>query len=113
MNAYDLNEASGVLAPSGAFVITGHLRLLSVRAYGPMFAAAEAAMRHPNGQLVIDLVGVEFMNSSAVTALSRLILRARAATVRLTLRGNASLHWHGVTLRALGRLYPGAIVEMV
>lgn len=94
-------------------VITGVLRLHSPVAYEGLFAPLQQAIEGVAGAYTIDLTGVMFMNSSGVTAISRVVLAARSRGVPLKMVGSEETPWHRKTLQSLARLHPSFEIELV
>lgn len=93
-------------------VLRGTLQLQSVRAYEQLLSPISEAIDKAEGTFTLDLRQLEFVNSSAVTALARLVLLARQRGLQMTLRGSGSLRWQRATLATLGRLYQNTTVEL-
>ncbi len=92
--------------------IAGVLRLSSPAEYEPFFEPLCAAVDN-NDSYTIDLSGVRFMNSSGITSLSRLVLRARSQSKPLTLVGAEGVSWQTKTLTLLCRLHDKLEVQFV
>ncbi|HHH28367.1 MAG TPA: STAS domain-containing protein [Polyangiaceae bacterium] len=93
-------------------VLRGSLQMQSVRAYEQLFTPIHDAIEAAEGTFTLDLRQLEFVNSSAVTALARLVLLARQRGLAMTLRGSEALRWQRATLGTLGRLHPNTRVEL-
>ena len=95
----------------GVAVLDGVLRLHSPVAYEGVFEGVREALLAATSTFVIDLAGVRFMNSSGITALSRLVLLARNSDKPLMIKGNTQVAWQQKTITSLQRLYKGLEVE--
>ncbi|MFN4262884.1 MAG: hypothetical protein ACK4IT_04505 [Thioalkalivibrionaceae bacterium] len=63
------------------------------------------------GHCWIDLQLLEFLNSSGIAMLSRLVLRARDTDgLSVTIRGSRQIPWQARTLRNLSKLWPELVV---
>ncbi len=98
---------------SGTIQLKGTLRLNGSEEYAPiMNLLSQALDQHP--VLLLDLHGLEFLNSSGIATLSRFVIDCRnRKTVALTLRGNKSVAWQGKSLINLQRLMPALSLELV
>lgn len=93
-------------------VLSGTLRLASVGHYDELLAPVRAALETGPEQYTIDLRKVQFINSSGISTLSRLVLIARDFETRLLLRGRADVRWQARTLASFTRLSPKVAVEL-
>ena len=89
-----------------AATLSGVLRLSSPVAYRPVMQPIQDAIEAGPPSYRIDLGGVTFMNSSGITALSRLVMAARQHDVPLVCVVNDGVPWQRKTLSSLARLYP-------
>ncbi|MCB9741017.1 MAG: hypothetical protein H6741_17100 [Alphaproteobacteria bacterium] len=93
---------------AGGARLSGVMRLASPAAYSvalqPIGDRIEAGGTEP---LEIDLSKLSFLNSSGITALSRLVLGARSKKLPLLFLIDESVLWQKKTLPSLARLYPG------
>lgn len=94
-------------------VLRGVLRLPSPVAYESPFERLRQCLEAAPRRYVIDICAVRFMNSSGITALSRLVLLARTLDKEVIFVGASSVAWQGKTIRSLQRLYRGLGVELV
>ena len=92
--------------------LRGVLRLPSPTSYDAPFDVLHQAVTSTDDPFVVDISDVRFMNSSGITAMSRLVLLARSEHKSLVLRGAKSVAWQRKTLRSLGRLYDGLRIEL-
>ncbi len=86
--------------------LSGVMRLASPIAYKPVLQPIQDAIDASPPQLRIDLSGLVFLNSSGVTALSRLIMSARQNNVGLVCVVDDAVPWQRKTLSSFQRLYP-------
>jgi hypothetical protein len=86
----------------------GVMRLVSPSAYRAELAPVSDKVGQRAGQpFVLDVADLQFLNSSGITALSRLVLRARGLKVGLSFIIDDSVLWQKKTLPSLAKLYPG------
>ncbi len=86
-------------------VIAGILRLTSPAAYEKDFEHIQKGITDSSTGYTVDIANVNFMNSSGITALSRLVLLARQGNKSLTLVINESIPWQKKTISSLKKLY--------
>ncbi len=89
----------------GHAVLSGVLRLPSPAAYEERLAPAREALVAAGSKYTIDIKEVQFLNSSGITGLSRLVLLARREEVPLVFLGSSESVWQSKTLRLIARLY--------
>lgn len=97
--------------PSARF--SGVMRLASPESYRAVLAPVLAAIEARPAQYRLDLAAVSFMNSSGVTAFSRLIMSARQHNVALQCVVDDQHSWQRKTLSSLQRLYPRIEIQKV
>ncbi len=93
-------------------VLAGVLRLSSPAAYEEWLAPLREALTNADATYTIDISKVQFLNSSGITGLSRLVLLARTLGRPLVFIGSTKTAWHGKTLRLIARLYTGLEVRL-
>jgi hypothetical protein len=92
--------------------LSGVLRLESPEAYERLLAPVRERMRTAS-DYVIDVSDVVLLNSSGIRALGTLVLAAKQAGIKLTLRGKRDVSWQQKSMRSLAPLYPaGLTVEL-
>ena len=92
-------------------VLNGVLRLATPKAYERIFVPLTDALTAAS-TYAVDITAVKFMNSSGITALSRLVLAARKQDKALTIRGTESVAWQRKTITSLKRLHKKLTVEL-
>lgn len=93
-------------------VLSGVLRLPSPAAYEERLQPVRDALLAADSTYTIDISAVQFLNSSGITGLSRLVLLARGKEVPLVFLGSSGSVWHDKTLRLIARLYKGVEVKI-
>ena len=86
--------------------LSGVMRLVSPAAYRGALAAVHDQIDAATGPIELDLAGLQFLNSSGITALSRLVMQARERSVTMTVIIDEQVSWQKKTLPSLARLYP-------
>jgi hypothetical protein len=97
--------------PAGC-TLTGVLRLATPAAYDRIFNPIQEAMLACAGTYTVDIRGLQFMNSSGITALSRLVLAARKHDLPLIIRGAETIAWQRKTITSLKRLHTKLTVDI-
>lgn len=88
--------------------LRGVLRLESPEAYERLLAPVREHMTSA-GAYVIDVSDVVLLNSSGIRALGTLVLAAKQAGIKLTLRGKREVTWQQKSMRSLAPLYPAGL----
>ena len=91
--------------------IEGILRLATPIAYQSVLQPIQACIEAKPASFKLDMAGVSFMNSSGITALSRLVMAARQQDVPLICVVDDAVPWQRKTLSSLQRLYPKLQLE--
>lgn len=89
----------------------GVMRLASVGAYTAALAGLQERIEAGPATYEVDISGLSFLNSSGITALSRLVLSARQKAVALTFVIDEAVLWQRKTLPSLARLYPKVVLR--
>ena len=97
---------------AGRAVIEGVLRLHSPLEYETVFEPIKDGITAAESAYTIDISGVRFMNSSGITALSRLVLLTRTQDKSLVIVGRSATQWQSKTIRSLERLYSKLEVQL-
>jgi hypothetical protein len=97
---------------SATVVVSGSVRLQSTADYDPIVSLMNAAHdAHP--KMTLDLRGLQFLNSSGISAISRFVIGARKADkADVTVLGSSSVFWQTKSLSNLQKLWPRLAVEM-
>lgn len=92
--------------------LKGILRLNGLEEYGPIARFLSSAV--PEGAMVLDLRGLEFLNSSGIAMLSKFVIEIRnRKIVDLTVFGSKAISWQGKSLVNLCKLMPSLRMEIV
>jgi hypothetical protein len=93
--------------------ISGALRLDSVAEYERLLEPVATAIGASTTGYTIDICQLQYLNSAAITGLSRIVLQCRSEAKDLTLVGDKSLVWQVRLLTSLSRLYRRTLVTLV
>jgi len=93
--------------------IAGSLRLNSPNAYESPFSSIVTLIETEgeSNPVNIDISGLNFLNSSGVTAIAKLILKAREKNASLVVHCNSDIPWQEKTIPALTKLYQKVSLE--
>lgn len=94
-------------------VVSGVLRLPSPAAYEERLAPLRQGLLDAEDVYTIDISKVQFLNSSGITGISRLVLLARGEGKKLVIIGSKDSGWQSKTLRLIARLYDRLDVQFV
>jgi len=91
----------------------GSLRLSGMDEYAPIVAILEnLANQHPS-VITLDLLGLEFLNSSGISMLSKFVIKIRQQKeINMVVKGSKSIPWQGKSLKNLQRLMPSLTLEI-
>ena len=93
--------------------LSGVLRLESSDAYARLLSPVLEWLQTVTSY-TIDVRRVVLLNSSGIRALGTLVLQAKKAGLKLTLRGRRDVPWQKKSMASLAPLYPtGLTVELV
>lgn len=88
----------------------GTLRLRGLDEYQDISTMLENCLL-ANNTASIDLKHLDFLNSSGIAMLSRIIIKARKTdNITLTIIGSNSVPWQGKSLKNLQRLMPNLVL---
>lgn len=90
--------------------LRGALRLNGTAEYAPIATLLEEGLSA--GPVVVDLRGLEFLNSSGISMLMRFAIRVRDARGSLLLRGSKRVPWQGKSLQNLKRVFAAISIEI-
>ncbi|GAB4211140.1 MAG: hypothetical protein OHK0012_03090 [Synechococcales cyanobacterium] len=92
---------------SGTVTLSGSLRLAGAEEYLPISEILDAtALAHPQSVL-IDVRGLQFLNSSGINMLSKFVLKMRDMPgTAISIQGSAEVPWQNRSLKNLQRLLP-------
>ena len=91
----------------------GALRLSGTEDYAPILNMLKETLIHPTAPIILDLRGLDFLNSSGITMFSRFVMEARNHTgIDLHFVASEAVPWHARSLRNLQRLMPALNIRL-
>ena len=85
----------------------GTCRLGGTEAYVPISTMLQELLTAAPLPLTIDLIRLQFLNSSGINMLCKFVIAARqAGAAALSVQGTRSIVWHAKSLPNLKKLYP-------
>jgi hypothetical protein len=102
-----LDENSNIIS------FKGSLRLSGMEEYEPIINLLDRVVNQEPEQIILDLTGLEFLNSSGISMLSKFVINIRKKnTTKIIVQGSAAIPWQGKSLKNLQRLMPSLILEL-
>jgi anti-anti-sigma factor len=90
----------------------GSLRLGGMEEYRPIATLLAEVAEKDIENIILDLKGLEFLNSSGIGMLSKFVIEIRKKnSTRITVKASESIPWQGKSLKNLQRLMPGLSLE--
>ncbi len=94
-------------------LIKGALRLSGTEDYAPILDLLKETLTS-SGPIVVDLRGLDFLNSSGITMLSRFVIEARdRAAIQVEFLASEAVPWHARSLKNLQRLMPSLSIRLI
>ena len=93
--------------------ISGSMRLPSPLSYDQPFALIKKGLEDSTDILTINLTALEYLNSSGITSLARIIIQARKDDKGMKLIINNSIPWQQKTLSSLKQLWEKLHIESI
>lgn len=94
--------------------LEGTMRLSGTDAYQPILALMDSVRASNPARIVLDLTGLEFLNSSGINLLAKFTIEVRkAASIGLTVKGSTRVPWQSKSLPNLKKLYPALELTIV
>lgn len=90
----------------------GRLRLAGLEEYQPIMQLLDDILHPQPPLLILDLTGLEFLNSSGINVFLKFVLKVRQQkTAQLTVLGSSDIPWQGKSLKNFQRLMPELKLE--
>ncbi len=93
--------------------LSGTLRLPSPTAYHEPFEYIKRGINESNESYTINSTNLDFLNSSGLTAIARLLMHARKVGTPIKIIGNANIPWQTKSFPSLKKLWDQIDVELI
>ncbi|MBI59994.1 hypothetical protein CL657_02100 [bacterium] len=93
--------------------ISGSMRLPSPLSYDQPFSLIKKSLENCTDTLTVNLTSLEYLNSSGITSLARIIIQARKDNKDMKLIINNSIPWQQKTLLSLKQLWEKLDIESI
>ena len=94
-------------------IFEGELQLSSMDDYAPITSLLDNVVEREPAVLILDLRGLEFLNSSGINVLFRLVIKVREKeNMQLIIRGANRVSWQSKSLVNLQRLMPAVQLNL-
>ncbi|MDJ0845270.1 slr1659 superfamily regulator [Crocosphaera sp.] len=96
-----------------AVTFQGSLRLGGMEEYAPIVELLNSVASEGHETITLDLKGLEFLNSSGISMLSKFVISIRKQkNTSITVKGSNDFAWQGKSLKNLQRLMPTLTLEL-
>ncbi|MCC6136659.1 MAG: hypothetical protein LM550_04180 [Candidatus Contendobacter sp.] len=106
-----------VWADGNTIYYEGTMRLSSPEDYAPIQALMKQVLEAAEanaGRVDLDLMGLEFLNSSGINLFAKFTIEVRnRGGVGLGVRGTARIPWHAKSLPNLKKLFPALDLQIL
>ena len=85
--------------------LSGSMRLPSPIGYNEPFSNIKKGIEETNKTYCIDIQELNYLNSSGITSLARLVILARKLNKSLTITANKSIPWQKRSIQSLTHLW--------
>ncbi|WCL50316.1 slr1659 superfamily regulator [Leptospira sp. GIMC2001] len=104
--------AASFIEAENTVLMTGSMRLQNLAAYEEIKKILKDGLDRSQGQLTIDIRGLNFLNSSGITTISLFIIEARnKKTTPMRILGSAKISWQAKSAANFHKLWNEIIVD--
>lgn len=94
-------------------IFQGELQLSEMDDYAPIMSLLDEILEREPSVLNVDLRGLEFLNSSGINVLFRLVINVREKeNMQLVIQGSNRVSWQSKSLSNLQRLMPAVQLNL-
>lgn len=94
-------------------IFQGELQLSGMDEYAPVMSLLDDILEQRPPVLTLDLRGLEFLNSSGINVLFRLVIKVREKeNMQLVIQGSNRVSWQSKSLSNLQRLMPAVQLNL-
>lgn len=87
--------------------LRGIIRFNGVEEYKQMLDIFQQVAQKNNGNILLDICGLNLLNSSGITSLCKFAIQCRKDNLHLSIKWNDKIQWQSHTVKNLQRLSPG------
>lgn len=92
----------------------GTMRLSGAEAYQPIMDLLDGVLVSEPEHVTLDLVDLEFLNSSGINLLARFVIKLRKeSSAKISVRGTKRIPWQSKSLPNLEKLHPALELSVV
>ena len=92
----------------------GTMRLSGTEAYQPIMDLMHNVLNSEPEEITLDLVGLEFLNSSGINLLARFTIAVRKQkSIAILVKGSTRIPWQSKSLPNLRKLHPSLQLNFV
>ncbi len=92
----------------------GTMRLSGTDAYQPVLALMNEVLAAQPEEITLNLVGLEFLNSSGINLLARFTIEVRKQQqVGISVKGSTRIPWQSKSLPNLKKLHPALELDFI
>ena len=92
--------------------LSGTMRLKTIQDYAEALKPIHDDFGKASELYTITISDLEFLNSSGITSLARIVLDARKRKVPLTIKGSSNYPWQQKSLSTLTKLWDGFTLDL-
>ena len=96
-----------------AVSVSGSMRLPSPLSYDQPFSLIKKSLEECTDTLTVNLTALEYLNSSGLTSLARIIIQARKDNKKIKLIINNSIPWQQKSLLSFKELWEKLDIESI
>jgi hypothetical protein len=99
---------------STTVIFKGSLRLSGTEDYSPIAELLGDVAQQNHSLITLDLQGLEFLNSSGISMISKFVINLRKQNIsQLLIKGSDNIPWQAKSLKNLQRLMPNLTLEII